>query len=103
VLCQGTMAGFAVDIGVLARRLHCQNICVTGLTGFVSGKVDGTGSNLRNSGSAVVAIFSEALGYDKVPDHKEDSESNDEQKSEPEKMSCIFEKVHRVILPSKPG
>jgi hypothetical protein len=48
--------------------------------------VDGTGGNLTNGGSAVVAIFSEALRYNEVTDHEKYHEGNDKQKGKSEKM-----------------
>jgi hypothetical protein len=100
MLCQRAMTGFAIYVHVLAVLLHCQNVCVTGLAGIVAGEVDRAGGDLSDGGSAVVAVLTEALWDNKVPDHEENEEGEYEQKSEPEKMSCIFEKLHGAKFPS---
>lgn len=97
---QRTVAGFAIDVRVLADLLHFQNVCVTGLAGIVAGVVDRARGDLSDGGPAVVTIFSEALRDNEVPDHKKHHEGDYEQKSEPEKMSCIFEKLHGARFPS---
>lgn len=101
MLRQGTVTGFTIHVGVLAYFFHFQNVCVTGLAGFMAGKVDGTGGDLADRVSAVMAILSKALGNDKVSNYKEDKEGDYEQKREPKKMSCIFEKTHRMNFPSR--
>lgn len=101
MLGEGAVACFAINVRVLADFLHFQDVCVTGLAGLVAGEMDGTGGDLADCVSAVVAILSEALGYDEVPDYKEHEEGDYEQKCKPEKMSCIFEKTHRINFPSR--
>lgn len=100
VLRKRTMAGFAIDVGVLAGLLHLEDVRMAGFAGIVAGEVDGTGSNFSNGGSTVVAVLPEALRHHEVPDHKKQRESDYEQECEPEKMSCIFEKAHRINFPS---
>ena len=103
MLCQGTMTGFAIHVGVLAGLLRVQNVCVTGLAGIVSGKMDRTGGHLSDRRAAVVAVFSKTLRYNEVADHEEKGKRCDEQKRKPQKMSCIFEEIHRTLFPSRGG
>lgn len=95
-----SMAGFAMDIGMLACLLYLENVGMTGFARLMTCEVDGTGGNLSNGGSTVVAIFAEALRNNKATDHQKEYEANDEQKSKPEKMSCILEVAHSQILSS---
>lgn len=101
MLSQRTMTGFAIHVDVLAHLLHFQNVCVTGLAGFVAGKMNRTGSHLTYGGPAVVAILSKGLRHNEVPDHQEKYEGYDEQKRKPQQMSCIFKQLHRKIFPSR--
>ena len=61
-----TVAGLTIDPGMHAGLLHIRNVAVARFTSLVPRKEDGTGCNLNNGGSAVVAIFSEALRYNEV-------------------------------------
>lgn len=87
VLLQRTVAGFAVDGHVLAGGFGGENVGVAGLAGLVTGEVDRAGGHLADSGAAIVAVLSEALGHDKVTNDEEGREGDDEEKSKSEKMS----------------
>ncbi len=73
-----SMAGFAMDIGMLAFLLYLENVGMAGFTRLMTCKVDGTGGNLSNGGSTVVAIFAEALRNNEVTDDQKDYEADDE-------------------------
>ena len=104
VLGQRSVAGFAVDVRVLAVLLRVQNVRVAGFARIVAREVDGTGGHLRDRVPAVVPIFPKALRDNKVPDYEKYDEKEYEQKTEPEKMSCIFEKLHGAkFLPVTTG
>jgi hypothetical protein len=60
---------------------------VTGLAGFVSGEVDGTGGDLGNGGATVMPVLAETLGHHEVANNEEDHKRDDEEKREAEKMS----------------
>src|ERR1017187_5873747 len=98
-----TVAGFAVDVGVLAGFFGVQDVRMAGLAGLVAGEMDGTSGNLTDCGSTVMAVFAKGLGHDEVPDNKEHEEGSDEQERKSEQMSCIFEKAHRINFPSRYG
>jgi hypothetical protein len=80
------MAGLTVDACMDSGLLHLRNVGMARLASLLPRKVDGTGGNLTNGGSAVVAIFSEALRYNEVTDHEKYHEGNDKQKGKSEKM-----------------
>jgi hypothetical protein len=95
-----SMAGFAMDVGMLACLLDLENVGMTGFARLMTREVDGTGGNLSNGGSTVVTVFAEALRNNEVTDDQKDYEANDEQKSKPEKMSRVPEVTHSQILSS---
>ena len=95
---QRAMAGFAVDVGVLAGGLDGQDVGVAGLAGLVAGEVDGVGGDFADGGSAVVAVLPEALGHDEVANDKKHHKGDDEEEGKSEEMSCIFEAFHRAIF-----
>jgi hypothetical protein len=97
MLGQRTMAGLTVDACMDAGLLHLSNVGMARFASLLARKVDRTGGNLNNGGSAVVAIFSEALWYNEVTDHQKYHEANDKQKSKPEKMPRILEVTHPAI------
>lgn len=84
VLGQGPVAGFAVDVDVLAGLLGVEDIRVTGLARLVAGIVDRLGCDLGYGSATIVAVLSEGLGHNKVADYKEHRKGGDEQESEPE-------------------
>src|ERR1017187_5041631 len=51
MLRQRAMAGFAVDVGVLAGGLDGQDVGVAGLAGLVAGEVGGGGGDFADGGS----------------------------------------------------
>jgi len=98
---QRAVAGFAVDVGVLARGLDGEDVGVTGFTGLVAGEVDRTGGYLADGGAAVVAVLSEGFGHDEVANDEKHRESDDEQSGKSEEMACVFEEaIHRAKCPS---
>jgi hypothetical protein len=101
VLGERSMAGFAVDVCVLAGLLGIQDVGMAGLAGLMSGEVDWAGGDLGDGGAAIVAILAETLGHDEMPDYEKHEEEEYEQKCEPEKMSCIFQKLHWSEIPSR--
>ncbi len=95
---EGTMAGFAIDVGMLACLLDLEDVGMTGFACLMTREVDGTSGNLSNGGATVVTVFAEALRHNEMTDHQKDREADDEQKSKPEKMSRIPEVTHSQIL-----
>lgn len=73
------MARLAIYVRVLARLLCFKNIGMTCFARLVTRKVDGTSGNLTYSGTAVMAIFSEALRHNEMTDHQKYHEANDKQ------------------------
>ena len=60
MLCQRTMAGFAIHLRVHAAPLHFLDVGVAGLASLMAGVVDRMGGNLRDGSSAVVSILPKA-------------------------------------------
>ena len=87
VVGQRTVAGFAIDVGVLAGLLGVEDVRVAGLAALVAGEVDGLGCDLGYGCAAIVAILSERLGDDEVANHEKHHKGDDEQESESEKMT----------------
>jgi hypothetical protein len=96
MLCQRSVASFAVHISVLARGLCLQDVGVARFACFVSGEVNRASCDLCDCGAAVVPVLPKTLRHNEVPNHKENDKGDYKQEREPEEVSCIFEEVHRI-------
>ena len=99
VLGKRTMAGFAVDTGVLAFGLGVLNIGVAVQAGLVTGESDRARGHFVDGGGAVVSVLTEALGNHEAADQEKDQEGHHEESGKTEKMSCILEEVHAALSP----
>ena len=66
MLGQRAMTGFAVDLRVHAALFHLVNVGVAGLTGLMTGEVDGAGGDLGDGVPAVVAVLPKTFGNEKA-------------------------------------
>ena len=94
-----TVAGFAVDAGVLALALRFLNVGVAVAAGLVAGEDDGTGGDLIDGGGAIVTVLTEAFGNDKAANDEKDEKSDDEESQKAKEMTSIFEEVHAALSP----
>lgn len=92
---QGTVARFAVHMGVPAGRLHLQDVGVAGLTRLMASVVNRPSGDFADRCSAVVPVLAEALWDDEMPQCQEHDKGNHKQKSESKEVPDIFEGVHR--------
>jgi len=70
MLRQGSVAGFAVYMRMLAVLLHVQNVRVAGLAGLVTRELYRVSGNITNGRAAIVTILPKGLGDNKPSYHQ---------------------------------
>jgi hypothetical protein len=81
---QGSVAGLAVYVRVLAGFLGVRDIGVAGLACLMAGKLCGVSGDVTERGPAVVAILPESFGDNVVAHHEKRQECEDEEPRKPE-------------------
>ena len=84
MLCQGSMACFAVHVGVLAFALYVQHVAVAGFASLVSSEFHWPGCNLSNGRAAIVSILPEARWNHVVSNDQKNDEGENEESRESE-------------------
>lgn len=82
----GSVAGFAVDVGVFAGFFHVQDVGVTCLTSVMTGVVDGVGGDFADGGGAVVSILAKTGRHYKAANHPEGKKRNHKKRGEAKQM-----------------
>jgi hypothetical protein len=96
---EGAVAGFAVDVGMLAGFFGFEYVGVAGLTGLMAGKLDWARCYVVESVATIVSVLAEAPGDDEPADAEEGEEGDDEECGKAEEVSCIVEELHFCNAP----
>ncbi len=94
---QGTVAGFAIHVRVLAIFFLLEHVGMAGFAGFVAGEIDRPGCDFRKGIAPVVSVFAETFRHQKASEDQEQEYAGSEHSCQSEKMSRISEGAHSVL------
>ncbi len=97
MLGQRSVAGLAIDVGVLTLGFLVEDVRVTGFAALVAGEVHWPGGNFGNSISAIVSVLSETLWDEKTTDEQKEEQAGKEDSSQAKEMSCVLEGIHAML------
>lgn len=98
---QWTVAGFAIDVRVLAGTFGLGDVGVAGFAGLMAGEVSGVGGDFGNGVAAVVSELAEAVRDDGGAQHEEEKRTDRVDCSESKEMTRVPEDLHGI--PALPG
>jgi hypothetical protein len=89
-----SVAGLAIDVGVLATLLLVEDVAMAAFASFMTGEVDGLCGDVGQRVPAVMPVFSEAFWDEEAADDQEHEDARDKNRCQSQKMSGIFESIH---------
>ena len=97
MLGQRSVAGFTVDVCVLAISFLFENVGMAGFARLVPSKIERAGCYFRKSITPIVPVLSEAFGDQKSSNDQEQEDPQHKDSRQAKKMSRIFESVHNAF------
>jgi hypothetical protein len=94
MLGQGSVAGLAIDVGVLAVLFLVEDVGMAGLASLMASEIDGPGGGFGHRVPAVMPVLSEAFWDQEEADDQEQEDARDKNCCQTEKVSGIFEGMH---------
>ncbi len=98
---KGTMAGFAIDMGVDAFGLGVRFFGMAAFAGLMASVTKGMGSDFGDGVAPEVAIAAEALGDEGAAEDEEENEAGEENPGHAEEVGDVLEFDHSA--PGKTG
>jgi hypothetical protein len=89
-----TMAGLAIDAGVLTGFFDFEDVRVAGFAGFVTGMNDGQSGDFSDSIGAVMAILSKAFRNEPGTEAEKEGSSYQKDRGDPNQVLGVFEAIH---------
>jgi len=94
VLGLGSMAGLAIDVGMLAALFLVEHVGMAGLASFMACEVDRPRGDFRHGVPAVVPVLSKAFWHQKAAHDQEQQCAQGKNCRQSKKVPGIFESLH---------